>query len=65
MLGTLVWVWVSRISKNLLLDNILYDIIMSLSYTGTFILLKYGESFTPLNWVGIALAVIGLVLMKI
>ena len=65
MLGVLLWVWASRISKNLLFDSILYDIVMSVSFVGSFVLLKYGETFTLLNWVGLVCAVIGLVLMKI
>lgn len=65
MIGVILWVWASRISKNLLFDSILYDVVMSLSFAISFILLKYGETFTMFNWMGVALAIIGLIMMKL
>ena len=64
-IGILLWVWASRISKNLLFDSMLYDIILTIMFTGTLIILKCGSSFTMYNWIGVVLALIGLILIKI
>jgi len=65
LIGALLWIWVTKISKNLLFDSILYDIILVVVFTGCFIFLKCGTGFTMINWCGLVLAVFGLILMKI
>jgi hypothetical protein len=60
-----VWAFVSKYSRNLLFDSTLYDIIMSLVYFGTFLVLGCGANFSTIQWVGAIIAVIGLCLMKI
>lgn len=60
-----VWCFVCKYSKNILFDSTLYDIIMSLTYAGTFMLLGAGTSFSVMQWVGCAIAVFGLTLMKV
>lgn len=58
------WIIVTRISKNLLFDGMLYDNIMFLTYVITMILLKEGRSFDIKQWVGLALIVVGSVLIR-
>jgi hypothetical protein len=66
LVGILTWIWVTKISKNLIFDSILYDGIMVISFTLGFVLLKCGTSqFDMINWVGLGLAVIGLIMMKL
>lgn len=65
MFGIFLWMWVAKISKNLLFDSVLYDIILTTVFTLSFIILKCGTAFAPINWIGLALAIIGLILMKI
>lgn len=64
IIGSLIWVWVTKISKNLIFDSILYDTILVITFTLSFVFLKYGQFFTILNWIGVILAIIGLILMK-
>ena len=61
-----VWILVSRFSKNLMFDGVLYDVIMLMAYsvclgffTGQF------EKFTLTNWVGFILICIGFILLKV
>ena len=64
--NALVWSWVTKTSKNLLFDSILYDIIMVIIFTGMFIIFKCGTtSFSNINWIGLTLAISGLILMKL
>ena len=65
LVGIFIWLWVTKISKNILFDSIIYDIILTTVFTATFIFLKCGDTFNIYNWIGIALALLGLVLMKI
>lgn len=59
------WLIISRISKNLLFDGMLYDNIMFLTYVTTMILLKSGDKFLPHHWVGLGLVVFGSILMRV
>lgn len=59
-----VWSFVCRHSKNLLFDSILYDGIMTLVYAGAFIWLGAGNNLTMVQWLGCALSIVGLLLMK-
>lgn len=63
--NVLIWTWVSRTSKHLFLDAVLYDIIVVIAYATGFIVLKYGHGFSILNWVGLILALSGLILLKV
>ena len=59
------WVIVSRYSKNLAFDAIVYDACMILSFMVALVCMKaMGQEFAVRNWVGLALAVVGLILMK-
>jgi len=65
MLGALTWVWVTKVSKNLIFDSLLYDIILVITFTSSFVFLKCGQSFSIMNWIGLITAIIGLILMKV
>lgn len=59
-----VWPIISRYSKNLMVDGIIYDVILFLSYVVTLLWLGSGKAFTVWNWVGLGLVCAGVVLMK-
>ena len=59
------WIIVSRISKNLLFDGILYDNIMFLTYVTTIALMGGADKFASHQWWGLGFVVIGSVLMRI
>jgi len=61
----LVWVWVSRVSKNLLVDSVVFDVVVCIVYAGAYMYLGFGSGFSWLNWIGLTAAIIGLVLMKV
>lgn len=65
LFGVFLWMWVSKISKNLLFDSVIYDIILTITFTCSFIFLKCGTTFDVTNWVGLAFAIIGLIMMKL
>lgn len=65
LVNAFVWVWVTKISQNLLFDSMLFDVVMMVTFSVCLILLKCGEFFTFLNWVGLILTMLGLILMKI
>ena len=65
ILMSLSWTGIARNSSNLLFDSLLFDIFIVLSYT--FVLTTLGDAahFKLLNWVGLIVAVSGIILMKI
>ena len=54
-----IWLIVTRISKNLLFDGMLYDNIMFLTYALTMFYLGDAEKMTPLQWIGLTFVVGG------
>ena len=65
LLSALLWVWVSKVSKNLLIDGIIFDVVVVVVYAGAYVYLGFAAGFTWLNWAGLAAAVLGLAMMKI
>lgn len=59
------WAIVSRNSKNIVFDGLLYDILMFLTYTGTMLILGSANKFETHQWVGLFVVFVGFVLMKI
>lgn len=59
------WAIVSRSSKNLVFDGMLYDITMFLTMIVTFSLLGVGKSFAIYQWIGLVLVFVGFILMRI
>lgn len=60
-----LWSFVSRVSKNLLMDGLLYDFFMLIAYVGTLIFLGEAKAFSMVQWLGMACCVTGLLLMKV
>ena len=60
-----LWWIVSRISKNIVFDAMLYDNIMFLAYSLTLILLGCGDHFAKHQWFGVLLILIGSIVMRI
>lgn len=58
------WPWISKHSKNLLLDGFLFDLIMISSYVGALIYLGEASEFNKIQWTGVAFALLGIILMK-
>jgi len=65
ILSVFLWMAVSKLSKNLLFDSLLYDIILTIVFSASFIYLQCSPNFTTLNWIGVAITIFGLILMKI
>ena len=60
-----IWAFVSRYSKRLLFDGMLYDNILFLTYAITMIIIGTADKpVTPHQWFGIALIIFGSVLMR-
>jgi hypothetical protein len=55
---------VCKVSKNLMVDGIIYDVLIFLSYVVTLLYLGSGKAFSFWNWAGLALVIGGVVLMK-
>lgn len=58
------WVIISRHSKNLYADGLVYDLVMFFSYVLTMAFLGGGAKFTGLQWGGLAFIVTGFVMIK-
>jgi hypothetical protein len=56
---------ISRYTKNLLIDGIIYDVVIFLAYLIVLMMLGCGKSVTLIQWGGVALTLIGVVLMKV
>ena len=63
--GIYLWTLVSKKSDNLIFDNVLFDVTLSTVYVLVFMYLGCGETFSALNWFGVAVVVAGMILMKV
>lgn len=59
------WALVSKFSKNLLFDGMLYDNIMFLTYVSTMIALGAHSKLSPHQWIGIGAVIIGSIMIRI
>jgi hypothetical protein len=59
------WLIISRVSKNILFDGMLYDNILFTTYIFTMIALGAGEKFTVHQWIGVALVALGSIMMRV
>ena len=59
-----IWPIVSRISKNLVVDGLLYDSLMACAYLITLGLLGRFKQFSSINYAGIVLIVLGIILSR-
>ena len=66
ILNVLTWLWVTKVSKNLLFDTVVFDGIMVITFALGFMMLKCGTSeFEIRNWIGLIMALIGVILMRV
>ena len=66
MLGCLpLWAVVAPFSANLAFDGLLYDVIMLATMAATLAIMGAGKQFIWLNWLGLAIVIIGFTLMKL
>ena len=59
-----LWAIVSRYSKNLMLDSLIYDWLIVVSFNATLVWLGCSEKFGWVNWLGVGLAVVGFALVR-
>lgn len=60
-----LWPFISKLSKNLIFDGMLYDTLMCIFYATGFIIFGAGKDFTLINYIGMGVAVIGFFLIKL
>ena len=61
-----LWAIISRYSTNLFFDGVLYDIILFTGFTfGTYFIQGLHSSFSVANYVGYAMILAGLILLKV
>jgi hypothetical protein len=63
--ATQLWPFVSKYSKRLLFDGMLYDVIFFASYTMFLILLTGTGKFSFVQYIGAAIIIVGFILLKI
>lgn len=56
---------ISRFTKNLLIDGLIYDVVIFFSYVLTLLALGCGKGVTMIQWIGFSVAIIGMILMKV
>lgn len=59
------WSIAAYLSKNLILDGLIYDSTLVISSIPIFILLGEGHGLTTTNWIGIILALCGVLLARL
>jgi hypothetical protein len=60
-----IWAVVSRYSENILLDGMIYDIIIFLTFPVTMWYMGETNNFSVQQWVGLVVVVIGFLLLKV
>lgn len=60
-----VWIIVTRVSKNLIFDGMLFDNLLFLSLAATLVCLGAARGFAVHQWAGLGLVVVGAVLMRL
>jgi len=58
------WPIVAKFSKNIILDGILYDSIIVLSFYVTMIILGVANEFSLIQYIGMSIAFIGFMMLK-
>lgn len=59
-----LWAFISRGSTNLIRDGLLYDSIQLIGYFAVMVWLGEAKSFNTYQWIGVALALSGLMLVR-
>lgn len=60
-----IWALIARHSKTLLIDGIIYDVVLFISYVLTFTLLGEAKGFNWQQWLGLIITIFGVLLMKV
>jgi hypothetical protein len=65
LLITPLWATISRVSKNLMFDGMLFDVLLFITYSIIFMILeKHYLSFKIYNYIGFVFIIIGFILIK-
>jgi len=65
LLGFLpVWIWVCKVSDNLLRDGLIFDTLLVATCAITYTFLGYGHAFTLVQWAGVIVATIGFLIIQ-
>ena len=59
-----LWPIIARYSKNIVFDAIIFDTLILLTFFGVLMLMGQMESFKTSQWIGLVLAIAGILLMK-
>jgi hypothetical protein len=59
------WFLVGYVSKNIIFDSFLYNILLILSGVATFAFMGQATEFTMINWAGLITIIIGFILIKL
>jgi hypothetical protein len=59
------WVMVTRVSKNLMFDGMIYDNLMFLTYVFAMIALGAGHNLGAFQWFGVGLMILGSIMMRV
>jgi hypothetical protein len=65
ILNIILWLIVARTSKNLLIDSIIFDVVMTIAFAAGFVFLSYANGFSITNWIGVVLCILGIILIKV
>lgn len=60
-----IWAFISKYSKNIVFDELLFVVTLTASELITVSLLKANSGFSTANWTGMIIAFVGFVLMKL
>lgn len=60
-----IWAFISKYSKNIVFDELLFVVTLTASELITVSLLKANNNFSTVNWAGMVIAFAGLILMKL
>ena len=59
------WPWVARFTKNMLRDALIFDFGVIIAMYGAFLMMGVGERLKTTHWIGLTVAMIGLILYKV
>jgi len=60
-----LWALMTKYSKNLIFDGLIYDIFGLIVYTTVIVALASKQTFSVNFYIGVAVAILGLIIMKI
>lgn len=63
--NALIWAYVAKNSKDLILNGLIYDITITIVYVAGFALMGEAARFGVVHWLGVVLIVAGLVFLHL